>query len=137
LHAKFSARMMAMGMSANSFGYHMVTAAYSFDGAAWVDVLMGYLDENRRLMDEGLNAIPGVRSMALEATYLAWVDFSGTGMTEAETIKRVQEGAKIAVNHGPTFGTGGEHFLRFNFATPRAQVVEAVERMQAAFADLQ
>lgn len=137
LHAKFSARMIAMGMSANSFGYHMVTAAYSSDGVAWVDALMGYLDENRRLMDEGLNAIPGVRSMALEATYLAWVDFSDTGMTEAETIKRVQEGAKIAVNHGPTFGTGGEHFLRFNFATPRAQVVEAVERMQAAFADLQ
>ena len=36
-----------------------------------------------------------------------------------------------------TFGTGGESFLRFNIATPRARVEEAVRRLQAAFADLQ
>ena len=36
-----------------------------------------------------------------------------------------------------TFGKGGESFLRFNLATPRARVEEAVTRMQAAFADLQ
>jgi cystathionine beta-lyase len=36
-----------------------------------------------------------------------------------------------------SFGLGGEHFLRFNIAAPRAQVVEAVARMQAAFRDLQ
>ena len=41
------------------------------------------------------------------------------------------------VNHGPTFGTGGESFLRFNIATPRARVEEAVARLGAAFADLQ
>jgi cystathionine beta-lyase len=40
-------------------------------------------------------------------------------------------------NHGPTFGTGGETFLRFNIATPRARVAEAVARIQTAFADLQ
>ena len=50
--------------------------------------------------------------MPLEGTYLAWVDFSGTGMEEEEFIYRVQEKAKIAVNHGSTFGTGGEKFLR-------------------------
>ncbi|MGV6839489.1 MAG: MalY/PatB family protein [Planktomarina sp.] len=137
LRKKIAARMMAMGMSANSFGYHMVTAAYSPEGAAWLDALVAYLDENRRLLDEGLNAIPGVKSMALESTYLAWVDFNDTGMKAAEVTRRVQSDARIATNFGPTFGTGGEGFLRFNFATQRAQVIEAVERMQKAFADLQ
>jgi len=75
--------------------------------------------------------------MNLESTYLAWVDFDGTGMEREDFTKRVQSDAKIAVNHGPTFGTGGETFLRFNIAAPRAQVAEAVERMQKAFADLQ
>lgn len=137
LRERFAARMNALGISANSFGLFMATAAYSPEGAAWVDALISYLDGNRRLFDEGVNAIPGLRSMPLEATYLAWVDFAGTGMTSAEFVERVQKGARIAANHGATFGLGGESFLRFNLATPRARVEQAVERLRLAFGDLQ
>ena len=137
LRAKFAARMAALGISPNSFGIAMATAAYSPEGAAWIDALNAYLDGNRQIFDAGVNAIPGLRSMPLEATYLAWVDFAGTGMTRAEFTERVEQGAKIAANHGPSFGLGGESFLRFNLATPRARVEEAVARLQAAFGDLQ
>ncbi|MEQ6249091.1 MalY/PatB family protein [Sulfitobacter sp. HNIBRBA3233] len=137
LRAKFGARMAALGLSPNSFGLHMITAAYSPGGAAWVDDLMQYLDGNRRLFDDAVNAIPGLRSMPLEATYLAWVDFDGTGMTREEFTERTEKGADIAANHGPTFGKGGDTFLRFNIATPRARVQEACERLTAAFKDLQ
>lgn len=137
LRATFANTMMKMGISPNSFGMFMATAAYSPEGAVWVDALVAYLDENRRVFDAGVNAIPGVRSLALQATYLAWVDFAGTGMSAAEFTERVEKGARIAVNHGAPFGLGGESYLRFNLALPRAQVVEAVARLQAAFADLQ
>lgn len=137
LHKRFSDRMMALGISANSFGLHMVTAAYSPEGAAWVDALMAYLDGNRKIFDDGINAIPGLRSMSLDSTYLAWVDFADTGMAAPEFIKRVETGAKIVANYGTTFGAGGETFLRFNLAAPRAQITEAVSRLQKAFADLQ
>ena len=137
LRDRFAARMMAMGMSPNSFGIVMAEAAYSPDGAAWVDALVAYLDGNRRLFDAGVNAIPGLKSMPLEATYLAWVDFADTGMNAEEFTRRVEKTAHIAANHGPTFGTGGESFLRFNLATPRARVQDAVDRLQNAFSDLQ
>jgi cystathionine beta-lyase len=137
LRAKFAARMNGLGISANSFGLFMTTAAYSPEGAEWLDALLAYLDGNRKLFDAGVNAIPGLRSMPLQATYLAWVDFSGTGMAPAEFTARVEKGAKIAANHGDPFGLGGESFLRFNLAAPRAQVAEAVARLQVAFADLQ
>ncbi|MEL6618165.1 MAG: MalY/PatB family protein [Pseudomonadota bacterium] len=137
LRAQFAQRMAALGQSPNSFGLFMVTAAYSPEGAAWVDDLMQYLDGNRRLFDDAVNAIPGLQSMPLEATYLSWVDFSGTGMAREEFTKRVEQDACIAVNHGPTFGKGGESRLRFNIATPRARVQEAVERLARAFSDLQ
>lgn len=137
LRARFAERMNAMGISPNSFGLFMATAAYSPEGAAWVDALVAYLDGNRKIFDAGVNQIPGVKSMPLEATYLAWVDFAGTGMAQAEFIDRVQKAAKIAANHGTPFGAGGESFLRFNLATPRAVVVEAVKRLRTAFADLQ
>lgn len=136
LRTKFAAKMMALGISGNSFGLHMATAAYSPEGAEWVDGLMRYLDGNRKVFDEGMAAIPGLRSMQLEATYLAWLDFAGTGMEASEFIARVEKKAKIATNHGAVFGAGGEMFLRFNLGTQRAIVVEAVTRMQRAFADL-
>jgi len=137
MRQKFASRMMGLGLSPNAFGLHMAEAAYSPEGAAWVDKLVSYLDGNRKLFDDAINTIPGLKSMPLEATYLAWVDFSGTGMNREEFTNRVQQEAKIAVNHGPTFGSGGEEFLRFNIATPRALVQQAVERMHTAFADLQ
>ncbi len=137
LRKVFANKINAMGISPNSFGMHMATAAYSPEGAVWVDDLMRYLDGNRRLFDDGIARIPGLRSTPLEATYLAWVDFSATGMTQAEFVDRVQKVAKIATNHGTAFGTGGETYLRFNLACPRVQVVEAVDRLTRAFADLQ
>ena len=137
LRGKFAARMGALGISANSFGLFMAEAAYSPEGAEWLDALVAYLDGNRKIFDAGVNAIPGVQSMEMGSTYLAWVDFSGTGMSRQEFTDRVQSVAKIAANHGPTFGKGGELFLRFNFATPRATVEEAVKRLQDAFSDLQ
>lgn len=137
LRARFATTMGAMGISPNSFGLHMVTAAYSPEGAEWVDALCAYLDGNRRVFDAGVNAIPGLRSMDLQATYLAWVDFSGTGMAQDEFTARVEKGAQIAANHGPTFGTGGAGYLRFNLGAPRSVVEDAVARLQAAFGDLQ
>ncbi|TVS03803.1 MAG: pyridoxal phosphate-dependent aminotransferase [Rhodobacteraceae bacterium] len=137
LRAAFARTLVGLGISPNSFGLHAVTAAYSPEGAEWVDALCGYLDANRQVFDQAINAIPGLRSMPLESTYLAWVDFAGTGMTQAEFTARVEQEARIAVNHGPTFGTGGESFLRFNLATPRSLVESAAQRMQRAFGDLQ
>ena len=137
LRARFAARLAGLGISPNSFGLAMAEAAYSPEGAEWVDALCAYLDGNRKIFDAGINAIPGLRSMPLEATYLSWVDFAGTGMEQAEYTARVEKSARIAVNHGETFGQGGGSFLRFNIATPRSRVEEAVRRMQEAFSDLQ
>ncbi|MCA2011931.1 pyridoxal phosphate-dependent aminotransferase [Cereibacter sphaeroides] len=137
LRKAFEQTMIGLGISPSSFGVTMETAAYSPEGAEWVDALMAYLEENRKIFDAGVNAIPGLKSMPLEATYLAWVDFSGTGMEAAEVARRIEKEAKIAVNHGATFGTGGESFMRFNLATRKELVQEAVSRLTAAFGDLQ
>lgn len=137
LRKQFGQTMAGLGISANSFGLHMVTAAYSPEGATWVDELCVYLDGNRQLFEAGIAAIPGLSAVPLQSTYLEWVDFAGTGMAMAEVLKRVELDAQIAANHGTSFGTGGESFLRFNIATPRARVAEAVSRLQRAFGDLQ
>lgn len=137
LRARFAQRMSALGMSANSFGLVMAKAAYSPEGAVWVDDLVHYIDGNRQIFDAQINAIPGLRSMTLESTYLSWVDFSGTGMAQPEIIRRIQDDAQIAANHGASFGKGGESFMRFNLGTQRSRVKDACARLAKAFGDLQ
>ena len=137
LRRTFAQVMTAISISPNNFGREMARAAYSEAGAVWLDAQMEYLEGNRRLFDQGVDAIPGFVSMPLQATYLAWVDFSATGMAPAEFTRRVEQVAKIAANHGSTFGSGGESFLRFNLGTQRARIAEAIARLRDAFADLQ
>lgn len=136
LRATFNKTMLANSIAPNSVGLTMTQAAYN-GGEAWLEQALSYLAENKRLFDEAVNAIPGLSSMPLEGTYLAWVDFSGTGMDREDYTARVEKQAKIATNYGPTFGKGGETRLRFNLACPRAQLNDAIARLQSAFADLQ
>jgi len=137
LRQKFTIKMSALGLSPNSFGLFMAKAAYSPEGAVWVDELIKYLDINRKIFDSAISNIPGLDTMKLEGTYLAWVDFSRTGMVQKEFVNRVQNEAKIAANLGSTFGQNGHSFLRFNFATTTENVKIAAERLSLAFSDLQ
>ena len=106
-------------------------------GEPWLDELLPYLAKNRDTFDACIQAAaPGARSMHLDGTYLAWVDFSGTGLPREEIAARVRDRARIFASPGEQFGPGGETWLRFNFATPRPILDEALSRLQEAFSDL-
>ncbi|UWQ33108.1 PatB family C-S lyase [Leisingera sp. M527] len=137
LRAAMRHRQNTLDYDPSALGVAMITAAYSPEGAEWVDAQIAHLEGNRRLFDETVNALPGLRSLPLQSTYLAWVDFSGTGMSREEFIKRLREDAKIATSPGDGFGTGGEFMERFNLATQRSRVEEACRRLTVAFSDLQ
>ena len=134
---KLDARIGANGLSSyNLFGMVATETAWR-TGEAWLDALLPYLDANRKLLDKRIEAAaPGARSMHLDATYLAWVDFSGTGLKADDVAKRVAEHARIFASPGSQFGPGGDTWLRFNFATPRPILDEALGRLDEAFADL-
>jgi len=135
LRRRFAAAHTATGTGVNRLSALMATAAYG-SGDAWVDALCAYLDGNAAAFAAGVGAIPGVDAMPLDATYLAWVDFRGTGLEPSEINARVQRRARIAASHGPTFGRGGEGCLRFNIGMPRVHIDAAVRRLHDAFADL-
>ncbi len=137
LRAAYKRRLRMLDYSPGTPGVVATKAAYSDEGEAWLLAQMAHLEGNRTVFDAGINAIPGVTSMPLESTFLAWVDFSGTGMTADEVAARIRDDARIAVSPGAAFGPGGELCNRFNIAVPRASVEAAVARMTAAFSDLQ
>ena len=137
LRQRFAAAHLAAGPSPNRFGVLMATAAYA-GGDAWVDALRAYLAGNARRLRRRRQRDP---RRALDAARGARISPGSTSPAPAwrpgEFTARVERDARIAPSHGPAFGKGGESFLRFNLATPRARVEEAVRRLQAAFADLQ
>jgi cystathionine beta-lyase len=137
LKKRLDARIAANGLgSYNRFGMIATEAGWR-SGAAWLDALLLYLAENRDLFDARIEAAaPGARSMRLEATYLAWVDFSRTALASEEVATRVKQRARIFASPGTQFGPGGEAWLRFNFATPRPILEEALVRLEEAFQDL-
>ncbi|MDJ0686420.1 MAG: MalY/PatB family protein [Alphaproteobacteria bacterium] len=133
LRARFEKRKAASGaLAPNRLGLLVSTAAYA-EGDAWLDALVPYLQASRDRLDAVVAEIPGLRSMHLEATYLAWIDFSETGLSFEEIDERLRTHARIAVNPGPSFGPGGETFMRFNFACRRAILDTALERLAATF----
>lgn len=134
LRTAFTRTLDALGIGPNAFGLHLATAAYSRQGRAWLDALIPYLARNIEAFAAGVNAIEGLRVMPQQATYLAWVDFSASQLPMTECLRRVEQVAAIAVNRGTPFGLGGESSLRFNLATQHDRVLEAVKRMQDAFA---
>ncbi len=115
----------------------IATEAAQRHGDDWLAQLLPYLEANRDLLaDRVTRAVPGSRPMHLEATYLGWVDFSDTGLERSDFMDRITNKARLGVSPGPQFGPGGENWVRFNFATPRSVVDEAMDRLGEAFSDL-
>ena len=137
LKHRLDARIGASGLgSYNRFGMIATEAAWR-TGETWLDELLPYLAENCDVFDARIEAAaPGARSMHLDGTYLAWVNFSGTGLAPEDVAARVSQRARIFASPGEQFGPGGETWLRFNFAAPRPLLDEALTRLEQAFSDL-
>jgi cysteine-S-conjugate beta-lyase len=100
-------------------------------GEAWLDEVVGYLDESRRLLADLLGRhLPQVRYRPPDGTYLAWLDCTALDLPGSPG-ELVAERAHVTVVDGPAFGTGGAGAFRLNFATPQPILTEIVERIAA------
>lgn len=117
----------------NLLGLVAARAAYQ-EGQEWLDQLLVYLEGNRDLLYNFVKEhMPGVKMARAEGTYLAWMDFSETGVGD-KPCEFFIEKAKVATNDGASFGKGGKGFIRLNFGCPRSMLQEALERMREALA---
>lgn len=123
---------VAYGVS--NFGVAASIAALT-DADSWLDDTLAYLHATRELLARLLaEHLPQVRWRVPDATYLAWLDCSAlrTGLGLGDPGEFFQTKAQVALSPGALFGTGGEAFVRLNFATSHAILTEIVERMGAA-----
>lgn len=115
------------------FGIVAATAAYS-EGADWFDSVKSYIWENilfaKNYIEENASQI---KVLVPEGTYLLWLDFSKTGLSDSEINDRVLNKAKVWLDRGSMFGKEGEKFQRINCATPRIILEDALKRICSQF----
>lgn len=109
----------------NPFGVVATVAAYT-EGAPWLQALKRYLWDNYLWLRETIaREIPQYRLTPLEATYLAWLDITPSGLTSEKLSERLLS-HRLMLNAGTMYGAEGEGFIRINLATPRKILEEAV-----------
>lgn len=118
-----------------AFGMAAMEAAFRH-GDPWLQELLDYLEGNLRFLREFIaSRIPGIRVMPLEGTYLPWLDCRSLGLDDRQLRAFMRKKARVGLDDGYIFGSGGSGFQRINIACPRSRLEEGVRRIEAALAD--
>lgn len=117
----------------NTMGIVACEAVYK-NGEEWLNELKKYIVGNIDLVRAFLQEkLQKVRLIEPEGTYLLWLDFRGTGLTDEEIENKMTNEAKIWLDGGNMFGILGERFQRINVALPREKLKWALEQIEKAF----
>jgi len=76
--------------------------------------------------------LPQVKLVEPEGTYLAWLDFRALRLSDKELENLIIHKAKLWLDGGTMFGSGGSGFQRINIACPRATLEKALLQLEAA-----
>ena len=118
-----------------------VSCAASFSQLAGVAALDGPQDavqemaaefaRRRRLIADGLQAIPGINCPEPEGAFYAFPSIKETGLSSAEFEERAMQEAGVALLSGAAFGEFGEGYVRLSYANSQENISRALESLDA------
>jgi cystathionine beta-lyase len=111
-------------------GADAMLAAYR-DSEEWLSASLDYLRSNYAYLYSEIQSIPGLKMLPMEATYLAWIDYSGLGV---DTFADILEKHGVGAMEASIFM--GEKHIRLNFGTQRFRLEQAVARIKEAVAHI-
>jgi aspartate/methionine/tyrosine aminotransferase len=113
-----------------------VSHTASFSQRAGLEALMGPQDAVRDMVAEfkrrrevivaGFNRIPGFSCATPGGAFYAFPNIKATGISSNALADRILNEAGVACLTGTSFGTWGEGYLRFSYATALDQIHEAL-----------
>ncbi len=128
LREKFASRQDGLLPCANVITLAAYEKAYNGSCDEWKEELRDYLRANRDYAEARFAKIPEIRTPHNEGTYLLWLDCTRLGMEDPAEFFLKQ--AHVLVSSGKIYGY--QRYVRFNYACPRAQLEEAIDRMERA-----
>lgn len=113
-----------------------VNAPSQFAGIAAIDgpqgeveSMMAAFDRRRRLVVDGLNALPGVSCITPKGAFYAFPNVAGTGWKAKKLASALLEDAGVALIGGPDFGVLGEGYIRLSYANSEENIERALNRI--------
>ncbi|MFS8183056.1 pyridoxal phosphate-dependent aminotransferase [Pseudovibrio denitrificans] len=94
-----------------------------------VDQMMQAFDSRRKLVVEGLNALPGISCKTPKGAFYAFPNIKETGWQAKPLASALLEEAGVALIGGPDFGVLGEGYLRFSYANSEENISRALDRV--------
>ena len=95
-----------------------------------VDTMMTAFAQRRRLVVDGLNALPGVSCIEPQGAFYAFPDIRQIGWQAKPLADSLLDETGVALISGPDFGTLGEGFIRVSYAASAEQIEEALDRIR-------
>jgi cystathionine beta-lyase len=123
---KFNKARRGIVPDTNLLGYTATLAAYTH-GEQWLQAQLAYFRDNHAYLLKEINAIPGLKMLPNQATYLAWIDVSAAKL---ENPALFFEEAGVGLSPGRDFGDS--NYVRMNFGCTKELLKEAVKRMRSA-----
>ena len=124
------------GYLPNDLSLVAFTAAYQ-KCDEWLNSLLIYLKQNLDFLKSFIKKnIPQIEIIEPEGTYLVWLDFRKLGI-DADKVKHfLRQKAKVVLDDGLMFGSGGDGFQRINIACPQTTLKKALERIHNAIKEI-
>ncbi len=97
-----------------------------------VDRMVAEFRRRREVIVRGLNRIPGFRCHPPGGAFYAFPNIAGTGWKSQDLADFLLEKAGVAALSGSSFGSFGEGYIRFSYATSLENIEEALRRIEAA-----
>ncbi|QUS55332.1 pyridoxal phosphate-dependent aminotransferase [Pseudovibrio brasiliensis] len=94
-----------------------------------VDQMMQAFDSRRKLVVEGLNALPGISCKTPKGAFYAFPNIKETGWQAKPLASALLDEAGVALIGGPDFGVLGEGYLRFSYANSEENISRALDRV--------
>lgn len=133
LRTQFTKRKSRNGVTdPNVLGLVACCSAYT-KGHQWCDELVSYVEANIAYTKAFFEQyMPTLKVVPQDGLYLTWVDFRALKMSDQELETCMLEKAKLWLDEGYIFGTGGSGFERFNLAIPRSLLEKALVQLKEA-----
>jgi len=132
LYTNYKAACDALELHSNLFAIEAAQTAY-MSGNEWRIQMIDYVRENVETVFRFCKEhIPQVRVMMPEASFLVWLDFKELRISDGALQRLIIDSAKLALNHGPAFGPGGEGHQRMNIGAPRSIVLTGLQQLEKA-----
>lgn len=130
LRRRFIGAMQGIVPHVNVLGLAACEAAYR-EGGGWRMQLLATLRNHAALVEQSIDALPGLSMTRVEASFLAWIDCRELGI---EHPAEFFEHAGVGLSAGAAFGPGQAYaqFVRLNFGTTRPLLDEALTRIARA-----